>query len=90
MTQQDELIKTLEKLHLQLKGYEPEQSLDKKSAQLLEQISHDILKINQTPSEGEKYQPEALEESIIHFEQDHPTLTGILRDVADLLNKSGI
>ncbi len=90
MTQQDELIKTLEKLHLQLKDYEPEQSLDEKSAQLLEQISHDILQINQTLPEGEKHQSEALEESIIHFEQDHPTLTGILRDVADLLNKSGI
>jgi len=90
MTQQDKLINTLEKLHLQLKDYEPEQSLDEKSAQLLEQISHDVQQIKQALPEGKKHQSEALEESIIHFEQDHPTLTGILRDVADLLNKSGI
>lgn len=90
MTQQQELIKTLEKLHLQLKDYEPEQSLDEKSTQLLEKISNDIQQINQALPTGKRYQPEALEESIIHFEQDHPTLTGILRDVADLLNKSGI
>ncbi|MBL4608960.1 MAG: DUF4404 family protein [Pseudomonadales bacterium] len=90
MTQQEELIKTLEKLHSQLKSYQPETALDEKSTQLLGQIAQDIQHMNQARPEGDKLYPEGLEEAIIHFEQDHPTLTGILRDVADLLNKSGI
>ena len=90
MTQHKELVSTLEKLHLALEGYQPEEELDEKSRQLIEQINQDIQKINHAHAEGKELQPIALEETIIHFEQDHPTLTGILRDIADLLNKSGI
>ena len=90
MTQQEELIKTLEKLHLQLTSYRPEQALDEKSTQMLKQVSLDIQQLDQASPESNKHQTDTLEESIIHFEQDHPTLTGILRDIADLLNKSGI
>jgi len=32
----------------------------------------------------------SLESSLIHFEQDHPTLAAILKEMADLLNKMGI
>ncbi|MBV1872827.1 MAG: DUF4404 family protein [Gammaproteobacteria bacterium] len=90
MTQNKELTKTLETLHLALKNYKSEEALDEKSIQLIEKINQDMKDINDAHTEGNTLQPIALDESIVHFEQSHPTLTGILREIADLLNKSGI
>lgn len=87
---QDNLIKQLEKLHQELQNYQPDTMLDEQSKHLLEKISHDIEKISRSSSAAQVDTQDSLENSLIHFEQDHPTLSAILKEMLDILNKIGI
>lgn len=87
---QDNLIKQLEKLHQELQNYQPDTMLDEQSKHLLEKISQDIEKISRSSSAAQVDTQDSLENSLIHFEQDHPTLSAILKEMLDILNKIGI
>lgn len=87
---QNNLIKQLEKLHQELQNYQPDTMLDEQSKHLLEKISHDIEKISRSSSAAQVDTQDSLENSLIHFEQDHPTLSAILKEMLDILNKIGI
>lgn len=87
---QDNLTKQLEKLHQELQNYQPHTTLDEQSRNLLEKINQDIEKLTRADIPNQSGTQDALENSLIHFEQDHPTLSAILKEMIDVLNKMGI
>ncbi len=90
MTDQKHLTEQLQKLHQDLQQYQPQTALDEESRHLLQQVNQDIERLTRSSAEGETMTQVSLESSLIHFEQDHPTLAAILKEMADLLNKMGI
>lgn len=90
MTDQKHLTEQLQKLHQDLQQYQPQTALDEESRHLLQQVNQDIERLTRSGTESEKIMPGSLESSLIHFEQDHPVLAAILKEMTDLLNKMGI
>lgn len=87
---QDNLIKHLEKLHQELQNYHSHTALNEQSKHLLEKINQDIEKLTRTNTPTQSDAQDTLESSLIHFEQDHPTLSVVLKEMLDVLNKMGI
>lgn len=85
---QEKLAQQLESLHQTLQQQEV---MDDKAKSLLKQISLDIEKLNQNYIQNDTDTAiDTIEQSLVHFEQEHPTIAGILREAVDLLNKMGI
>ncbi|WP_221800076.1 DUF4404 family protein [Oceanobacter mangrovi] len=78
------LKEQLQQLHQELTN---NPDLDAESAALLRQIVEDIevieLTDNQDISEG-------MQRMAVEFEQDHPTLSAILRQIVDTLGRIGV
>ena len=85
---QEKLTQQLENLHQTL---QQQQSIDDKTTDLLKQISQDIENLKENiPEYNADSTVDTLEQSLVHFEQDHPTIAGVLKETIDLLNKMGI
>ena len=85
---QEKLAQQLENLHQTL---QQQQSMDDKTKDLLQQISQDIETLRKnTLAYNADPTIDTLEQSLVHFEQDHPTIAGVLKETIDLLNKMGI
>lgn len=95
----DELRNTLTGLH-QLLGASP--TLDADSRAMLRTVLHDIERALEGPEGGAVAAPgagaaespsspvERLETLATRFEADHPALTGVLRQLTELLARAGI
>lgn len=82
-----------EKLHQLLtqvhEHLQQQSSLDEQSQKLLQQVLMDV----QSASEGEELQQDLsdrIEQQAVHFEQAHPTLAEILRQIMDTLGRIGV
>ena len=82
-----------EKLHQLLtqvhEHLQQQSSLDEQSQKLLQQVLMDV----QSASEGEELQQdlsERIEQQAVQFEQAHPTLAEILRQIMDTLGRIGV
>ncbi|MBL4796395.1 MAG: DUF4404 family protein [Oleispira sp.] len=82
-----------EKLHQLLtqvhEHLQQQSSLDEQSQKLLQQVLMDV----QSASEGEELQQDLadrIEQQAVQFEQAHPTLAEILRQIMDTLGRIGV
>jgi len=66
-------------------------SLDDQSRRLLEQVMADVRKLD-SPADAARHRSAEgrLRELVLHFESEHPRLSGALGQVADALGKLGI
>ena len=79
------LDQLLDQLHQALKAHP---QLDDANKQRLSQITKDIAELDgadMNPALGDKIEQQAVE-----FEQAHPTLSGILRQIVDTLGRIGV
>ena len=82
----EKLHKLLTQVHEHL---QQQSSLDEQSQKLLQQVLIDV----QSASEGEELQQdlsERIEQQAVQFEQAHPTLAEILRQIMDTLGRIGV
>ena len=67
------------------------QALDPRSQELVKQVLADIPGPDAPADQGKHQSAEArLRELVLHFESDHPRLSGAVGQVADALGKLGI
>ena len=66
-------------------------SLDARSRDLLEQVLADVRRLD-SPTNADRQQTAEgrLRELVLHFETEHPRLSGAIAQVADALGKLGI
>ncbi len=66
-------------------------SLDAQSRDLLEQVLADVRRLD-SPVDADQHRSaeDRLRELVLHFETDHPRLSGAVGQVADALGKLGI
>ncbi|MDH4023112.1 MAG: DUF4404 family protein [Gammaproteobacteria bacterium] len=66
-------------------------ALDARSRELLEQVLADVRKLD-SPVSADRHQSAEgrLRELVLHFETEHPRLSGAVAQVADALGKLGI
>jgi|TARA_B110000211_G_scaffold71455_1_gene82832 hypothetical protein len=67
-------------------------SLDEQSQALLQQVLEDVKLASVSKNEGELDQDlsDRIELQAVEFEQAHPTLAGILRQIMDTLGRIGV
>ncbi len=86
----EELKSRLEELHQQLEASQ----VNAEDRNLLGHLMSDMVNIagGEQPgeSEGDLTVTERLEQKASEFEQRHPTVAGVMRQIADLLGKMGI
>ena len=80
----EQLKSQLLQLHEELSN-NPE--LDEETASLLQKVALDIEVMELT---GDNDLVEALQEYSVQFDSDHPTLSGILRQIVDTLGRMGV
>lgn len=87
MSMNEQKLKTLlSELHTELKQQE---SLDDESLNLLKQVITDAEAIGNDASQTEALQ-DKIQQQALQFEQDHPTLAEILRQIMDTLGRIGV
>jgi len=84
-----ELRKTLQELQIELEKLNFENEADRdKVNQSLADVEKKLR--DESFMSGDEYMIHELKESLEHFEEAHPNLTGIFSRIADLLAKIGI
>lgn len=87
----NELRTNLERLHAELQSTE---SIDAESRELLASVLSDIESLLQGDSREKPSKSESLadrlEHALTHFEEEYPTLTSYIGQVADALSRLGI
>ena len=78
------LKQQLQALHQAL-GDNPE--LDSETRQLMQQVSQDIENMDQADAQDIA---QGLQEQVIHFDHDHPTLAAVVRQIIDTLGRMGV
>ncbi|HEY9136125.1 MAG TPA: DUF4404 family protein [Pseudomonadales bacterium] len=84
------LQKQLEKLHAQLQS---PHAFSEDELEMLEAISRDIEAIEAGHNDSESLiEPikDQVNETLIHFDQEHPTIFKLLQEISDALGKMGI
>lgn len=84
------LQKQLEKLHAELQN---PHRFSEEELNMLETISRDIETIEKDQGEsGLSLEPikDQVNETLIHFDQEHPTVFRLLQEISDVLGKMGI
>lgn len=78
----------LVELHEQL---QQKNNLDDETQGLLEQVLEDVkVTLNGDANELETDLSDRIEQQAVQFEQEHPTLSGILRQIIDTLGRMGV
>lgn len=85
----EKLHQLLTQVHEQLKRQD---SIDAKSQALLQQVLTDVKVASGSDSVGDISQDlsDRIEQQAVEFEQEHPTLAGILRQIMDTLGRIGV
>jgi hypothetical protein len=86
MTEQ-RLQELLEQLHSEIERTE---SVDEKGRGLLRDLKTDIAKLLERSGESDASTLKRFQETIDHFEADHPTLTLALSEALTILSNAGI
>ena len=82
----ESLKQQLQQLHDTLQQHP---QLDDESRELLQSIAGDVA--GQTEAgQADEALTEQLQQQAIRFEQDHPTLAGVLRQIVDTLGRIGV
>lgn len=79
-----ELKQQLQQLHATLAEHP---QLDNESQALLQRIAADI---DELQPEQQADLSERVQEQAVRFEQEHPTLAGVLRQIVDTLGRMGV
>lgn len=66
------------------------QNLDAEDVKVLQALERDIQTLLSGPSKDESDIESRIEQQAVAFESQHPQMSGILRDVMDILSKMGI
>lgn len=80
------LNQLLSQLHKTLQDHP---QLDEDSRVMLDQISKDVAELNKDDNQHQALS-EKLEQQAVEFEQAHPTLSEILRQIVDTLGRIGV
>lgn len=84
----DKIQQLLVELHEQL---QEKNALDDETKGLLQQVLDDVKDgLNKETTEFEQDLPDRIEQHAVQFEQEHPTLSGILRQIIDTLGRIGV
>ncbi|MDH5644112.1 MAG: DUF4404 family protein [Gemmatimonadota bacterium] len=86
MTDQ-KLRELLDQLHSELERTE---SVDEKGREMLSHLNADIQKFIDPTEENDESLFKRLQDSIDHFEVDHPAITAALSQILNILNNAGI
>lgn len=81
---EQEIKKQLQALHQAL-GEHPQ--LDDETRQLMQQVAQDIENMDQGDAQDIAA---GLKEQVIHFDNDHPTLAAVVRNIIDTLGRIGV
>ena len=80
------LTQLLSQLHKTLQDHP---QLDDETRTMLDQISNDVAALNKDQNEHQALS-DKLEQQAVEFEQAHPTLSEILRQIVDTLGRIGV